>query len=192
MKKNIVRVLSAVALVALTASCNKQQSKMDDQPAGGADAEQVGMKIAYVEVDSLTEHYEFAKVMKDSLEKMSANATNVLAEKDRQLERSYNNIQQKLQNNGFASEDQYKTAVAAFQREQNNRAALEQRLSSELAQKQADFLTALQDSLDNFLELYNQDKKYDLILSRAAVLYGNKAFDITQDVVNGLNNRYKK
>ena len=191
MKKNIVRVLSAVALVALTASCNKQQSKMDDQP-GSAEAEQVGMKIAYVEVDSLTEHYEFAKVMKDSLEKMSANATNVLAEKDRQLERSYNNIQQKLQNNGFANEDQYKTAVAAFQREQSNRAALEQRLSNELAQKQADFLTALQDSLDNFLALYNEDKKYDLILSRAAVLYGNKMFDITQDVVNGLNNRYKK
>lgn len=191
MKKNIVRVLSAVALVALTASCNKQQSKMDDQP-GSAEAEQVGMKIAYVEVDSLTEHYEFAKVMKDSLEKMSANATNVLAEKDRQLERSYNNIQQKLQNNGFANEDQYKTAVAAFQREQSNRAALEQRLSNELAQKQADFLTALQDSLDNFLALYNEDKKYDLILSRAAVLYGSKMFDITQDVVNGLNNRYKK
>ncbi len=191
MKKNIVRVLSAVALVALTASCNKQQSKMDDQP-GSAEAEQVGMKIAYVEVDSLTEHYEYAKVMKDSLEKMSANATNVLAEKDRQLERSYNNIQQKLQNNGFANEDQYKTAVAAFQREQSNRAALEQRLSNELAQKQADFLTALQDSLDNFLALYNEDKKYDLILSRAAVLYGSKMFDITQDVVNGLNNRYKK
>ena len=191
MKKNIVRVLSALALVALTASCNKQQSKMDDQP-GGADAEQMGMKIAYVEIDSLTEHYEFAKVMKDSLEKMSANATNVLAEKDRQLERSYNNIQQKLQSNGFASEDQYKTAVAAFQREQNNRAALEQRLSNELAQKQADFLTALQDSLDNFLELYNQDKKYDLILSRAAVLYGNKTYDITQDVINGLNKRYQK
>ena len=192
MKKNMIRVLSAVALIALTASCNKQQSKMDDQPADGADAEQVGVKIAYVEVDSLTEHYEFAKVMKDSLEKMSANATNVLAEKDRQLERSYNNIQQKLQNNGFANEDQYKTAVAAFQREQSNRAALEQRLSNELAQKQADFLTALQDSLDNFLALYNEDKKYDLILSRAAVLYGNKMFDITQDVVNGLNKRYQK
>ena len=186
MKKNIIKTLSLLAVVAMMASCNNKPSKMDD----AAEEEQQTMRIAYVELDSLTEHYEYAKVMKDSLEKMSANATNVLSNKDKELERSYNSIQTKLQNNGFTSEQQYKTAVAAFEQERNNRVALEARLSNELAQKQADFLKTLQDSLDHFLAEYNKDKKFDLILNKATVLYSDQKYDITQDVINGLNNRY--
>jgi len=70
--------------------------------------------------------------------------------------------------------------------------ALEARLSNELAQKQAEFLQTLQDSLDNFLADYNKDKKFDMILNKATVLYGDKKYDITQDVINGMNARYKK
>ena len=116
----------------------------------------------------------------------------MLSNKDKELERSYNSIQTKLQNNGFTSEQQYKTAVAAFEQERNNRVALEARLSNELAQKQADFLKTLQDSLDHFLAEYNKDKKFDLILNKATVLYSDQKYDITQDVINGLNNRYTK
>ena len=178
--------------VAVMVSCNNRPSKMDSDSTADDDASKQGIRIAIVELDSLTEHYEYAKVMKDSLEKMSANATNVLSDKDKALERSYNSIQTRLQNNGFTSEDQYKTAVAAFQQEQNNRVALEARLSNELAQKQADFLKTLQDSLDSFLAEYNKDKKYDMILNKATVLFSDKKYDITQDVINGLNKRYKK
>ena len=180
MKKNIIKTLSLLAVVAMMASCNNKPSKMDD---AAEEEQQQTMRIAYVELDSLTEHYEYAKVMKDSLEKMSANATNVLSNKDKELERSYNSIQTKLQN---------KTAVAAFEQERNNRVALEARLSNELAQKQADFLKTLQDSLDHFLAEYNKDKKFDLILNKATVLYSDQKYDITQDVINGLNNRYTK
>ena len=74
--------------------------------------------------------------------------------------------------------------------------ALEARLSNELMQKQADFTKALHDSVNNFLEDYNKDKKYDIILrtgiANEVILYADKKFDITQDVINGLNNRYKK
>ena len=188
----MTKTLTLVAILAVMASCNKQPSKMDGAGAAGTEASAQGLSLAYVEVDSLTEHYEYAKLMKDSLEKMSANATNVLSNKDKELERSYNSIQTKLQNNGFTSEQQYKNAVAAFEQERNNRVALEARLSNELAQKQAAFLQTLQDSLDNFLADYNKDKKYDMILNKATVLYSDKKYDITQDVINGLNARYKK
>lgn len=191
MRKFITGMLTLLA-VAVMVSCNNRPSKMDSDSTADDDASKQGIRIAIVELDSLTEHYEYAKVMKDSLEKMSANATNVLSDKDKALERSYNSIQTRLQNNGFTSEDQYKTAVAAFQQEQNNRVALEARLSNELAQKQADFLKTLQDSLDSFLAEYNKDKKYDMILNKATVLFSDKKYDITQDVINGLNKRYKK
>ena len=190
MKKNIIKTFTLLAVGVLMAACNNQPSKMDSDKAENGSSAQGG--IAYIELDSLTEHYEYAKVMKDSLEKMSANATTVLTNKDKELERSYNSIQTRLQNNTFTSEQQYKTAVAAFEQERNNRVALEARLSTELAQKQAEFLQTLQDSLDNFLADYNKDKKYDMILNKATVLYGDKKYDITQEVINGMNARYKK
>lgn len=195
MKTKIYKTLTLVAIAAVMASCNKQPSKMDGDIAAGDESAQ-GLRIAYVQVDSLVANYEYAKVMNDSLEKMSANATTVLSNKDKELERSYNSIQTKLQNNGFTSEQQYKTAVAAFEQERNNRVALEARLSNELMQKQNDFTKTLHDSVDNFLADYNVDKKYDIILrtgvANEVILYADKKFDITQDVVNGLNNRYKK
>ena len=99
MKKNIIKTLTLLAVTGLMASCNNQPSKMD----GGSNAEepQQGLRIAYIELDSLTEHYSYAIVMKDSLEKMSANANTVLSNKEKELQRSENSIRTRLQNNGF-------------------------------------------------------------------------------------------
>ena len=196
MKKNVIKTLTLLAIVVAMASCNKQPSKMDGESAANGEEASTSLRLAYIEIDSLTEHYEYAKIMKDSLEKMSANATNVLSNKDKELERSYNSIQNRLQNNSFTSEQQYKTAVAAFEQERNNRVALEARLSNELMQKQADFAKTLHDSLDSFLDDFNKDKKYDMILRTSMadenVLYADPKYDITQDVINGLNARYNK
>jgi outer membrane protein len=62
-----------------------------------------------------------------------------------------------------------------------------------LATETAKFNEALRDSLQNFLKDYNADKHFDLILSKAGdnILLGSNKLDITQDVINGLNKRYK-
>lgn len=190
MKKNIFRALSIIAVASLMASCNKQASKMDE--AVDVEGASAGMRLAYVEIDSLTTQYEFAKEKTAELEKKSANARNTIAQKTQQLESNVNNFQRKLQNNGFTSREQAENAQAALQREQNNLVALQQRLENELAQEQSKFLQALQDSLDSFLTIYNQDKKYDMIVNKAAVLFADPKYDITQDVINGMNKRYKK
>lgn len=196
MKKNILKTLTLLAIAVVMASCNKQPGKMDGDSAANSENGSNGLRIAYVNVDSLVNQYEYAKVMSDSLEKMSANATKRLSDMDKSLEQSYNRFQRKLQNNEFTSEQQAKTAAAAFETERNNRVALEARLSNELMQKQAEFTKTLHDSVDNFLNDYNKDKKYDMILrtgvANEVILYADKKFDITEDVINGLNKRYKK
>ena len=190
MKKNLFLAMLAVA--ALT-SCNNQSPKMDEQPEAAAETgTNAGVKIAYVEVDSLMTQFEFAKEKSKELEKKSLNARNTLTQKGNQLQAAANNFQQKIQNNGFTSREQAESVQAALQRQQNDLAALQARLENELASEQQKFLQALQDSLDSFLALYNKDKKYDLIVNKSAILFGDKKYDITQDVINGLNKRYKK
>lgn len=184
-------ILSALAVALMMASCNNASPKMDEQPAVAASGE--GIKIAYVEVDSLMTQYTFAKDYTVTLEKKSNNARNTLNQKGNALQAAVNNFQQKLNNNGFQSREQAEGVQAAIQRQQADLQQLQARLENELASETAKFNTALRDSLNNFLKAYNKDKKYDIILSKAGdnILYANKQYDITQDVINGLNKRYK-
>ena len=189
MKKNI---FLALAIAAVMASCNNAAPKMDEQPATG-EALASGMKIAYVEVDSLMTQYNFAKDYTVTLEKKSNNARNTLTQKGNALQAAVNNFQQKLNNNGFQSREQAEGVQAAIQRQQADLQQLQARLENELASETAKFNEALRDSLQNFLTAYNRDKKFDLILSKAGdnILFASKQYDITQDVINGLNKRYK-
>ena len=188
MKKNILYTL---AIAGLMASCNNAGSKMDEQPAAGGST--TGMKIAYVEVDSLMTQYDFAKDYSVTLEKKSNNARNTLTQKGNALQAAVNNFQQKINNNGFQSREQAAGVQAAIERQQRDLQELQARLENELASETAKFNVALRDSLQNFLKAYNQDKHFDLILSKAGdnLLWADKKFDITNDVINGLNKRYK-
>ena len=183
--------LAAAAMVAL-ASCNNESPKMDEKPAAEA-GQEGGVKIAYVEVDSLMTQYEFCKEFTLILEKKSTNARNTLNSKGQALQSAMANFQQKLQNNGFTSREQAEGQQAAIQRQQQSLQELQARLENELATETQKYNAGLRDSLSHFLDAYNKDKKYDLILTKQGdnILYAAKRFDITADVINGLNKRYK-
>ena len=184
--------LAAAAIVAL-ASCNNESPKMDEKPAADDAGQGGSVKIAYVEVDSLMTQYEFCKEFTLILEKKSTNARNTLNSKGQALQSAMANFQQKLQNNGFTSREQAEGQQVAIQRQQQSLQELQARLENELAQETQKYNAGLRDSLSHFLDAYNKDKKYDLILTKQGdnILYAAKRFDITADVINGLNKRYK-
>ena len=185
-------MMMAAAVVAL-ASCNNASPKMDEQPAAAAGENNDGIKIAYVEVDSLMTQYEFCKEFTLILQKKSTNARNTLNSKGQALQNAAANFQQKLQNNGFTSREQAESQQAAIQRQQQSLQELQVRLENELANETQKYNEGLRDSLQHFLAAYNKDKKFDLILTKQGdnILYAAKRFDITNDIINGLNKRYK-
>ncbi len=185
-------MMAAVAAITL-ASCNNANPKMDEQPAAADTAQTGDLKIAYVEVDSLMTQYEFCKEFSLVLQKKSNNARNTLTQKGQQLQNAAANFQQKLNNNAFTSREQAESQQAAIQRQQQSLQELQARLENELANETAKYNEALRDSLMHFLDAYNKDKKFDLILTKQGdnILYAAKRFDITKDVINGLNKRYK-
>ena len=186
-------LFGALAFAALMTSCNNASPKMDEKPQAAGAENVSGMKIAYVEVDSLMTQYNFAKDYSVTLQKKSNNARNTLTQKGNLLQAAVNNFQQKLQNNGFQSREQAASVQAAIERQQRDLQELQARLENELASETQKFNTALRDSLNSFLTSYNKDKKYDMILSKSGdnILFANQKYDITQDIINGLNKRYK-
>ena len=185
-------IFSALAIAAMMVSCNNQSPKMDEQPVAGATSAS-GLKIAYVEVDSLMTQYDFAKDYSVTLQKKSNNARNTLTTKGNALQAAVNNFQQKLNNNGFTSREQAASQQAAIERQQRDLQELQARLENELANETAKFNETLRDSLQNFLKDYNKDKQFSLILTKQGdnILLADKRYDITNDVINGLNKRYK-
>lgn len=193
MKKNIIL---SVALAAATTmglvSCDKSSPKMDDKTPASAQKSGECAKIAYVEVDSIMTQYKFCKEYSKILETKGNNIQKTLATKQQQLQAAAANFQQKIQQNAYTRE-QAEAIQAGLQKQNNDLQVLNQRLSAEFQTETDNFNKALHDSLQHYLAFYNKDKKYSLIFSKPGdnLLYADKAYDITNEVVAGLNKAYK-
>ncbi|MCI7786369.1 MAG: OmpH family outer membrane protein [Prevotella sp.] len=191
-KKNVYASLAVAAMtvVAMT-SCDKSKSQVDEQ-AAGSKVVPTETKIAFVEVDSIMTQYKFCKEYSLILQKKGQNIQNTLAQKQQQLEAAAANFQQKVQQNAYTRE-QAQGIQAQLQRQSADLQALNQRLSGEFQNETEKYNNALRDSIKHFLTSYNKDKKYSLILSKAGdnILYADKAHDITNEVIAGLNKAYK-
>lgn len=190
-KKNIFRTVAIAALAGIiVTSCDKSAPQQDTK--ADATVAPSELKIAYVEVDSIMTQYKFCKEYSLILQKKGQNIQTTLATKQQQLEAAGVNFQQKLQQNAYTRE-QAEAIQAGLQKQAADLDALNTRLSNEFQTETNKFNEALRDSIQHFLAKYNKDKKYSIILSKAGdnLLYADKAYDITNDVIAGLNKAYK-
>ena len=188
-KKTILRTvaLAFVATMGMT-SCDKSNPQMDQKANASAKAAAGDMKIAYVEVDSIMSQYKFCKEYSLILQKKGQNIQNTLAQKQQALQAAAANFQQKVQQNAYTRE-QAEAIQAGLQKQNNDLQGLQQRLSNEFAAEQNKYNKALHDSIANYLAQYNKDKKYSIIFSKSGdnLLYADKAYDITSEVITGRN-----
>ena len=186
MKKTIIMALAAIAL----ASCNNQAPKVDEKPASqNAPAE---LKIAFVEVDSIMTQYTYCKEKSAELEKKGNNIQKTLAQKQQALQNAAVKFQQDIQANKY-TQQQAEAVQAGLQKQNNDLQVLNQRLSSEFQQETEKFNQELRKNIQQYLAEYNKDKKYSVIFSKQGdnILFADKAYDITNEVVAGLNKAYK-
>jgi len=191
-KKNLTLSMAAAAMLAFSAvSCDKSNPQVEAK-SNNAQAAPTELKIGYIEVDSIMTQYKFCKDYSLILQKKGQNIQNTLAAKQQQLQNAAANFQQKLQQNAYTRE-QAQSVQASLQKQDADLQALNQRLTNEFQMETEKYNTALRDSIQHFLAKYNKDKKFTMILSKAGdnILLADKALDITNDVVAGLNKAYK-
>lgn len=181
--------LLLLAVVALTAcgDSKKEEPKTSGKPVAAAAG-----TIAYVDVDSLQNKYQFYLDGKAQLEEKMKTYQTAIQQKETALQQLQNSIQTRMQNGQITSEAQYNSEVAKFQQQQQAYAEYRTKAEQDMATAQEQFSQALQDSLDSFLSEYNKKKGYSLIINKAVTFYADKSMDITNEVAAGLNKRYKK
>ena len=189
------KFITCAALVAATMWLGACGAKDEEETTTeGTQTEQTdGVKIAYVELDTLMSQYQLYKDYSEVLTRKGNNIQKTLAQKQRALESHAAAVQKKYESNGFTTRDEVERAQASIQKEQNELAELADRLQNEFAMEQARINEEARDSIQSFLKRYNKTKKYDYVLVKAGdnLLIANPQFNITNDIVKGLNKRYK-
>lgn len=189
---------AALALLVMV-SCSNNETKTSEKQAETKTTAKVEStsfepttNIRYYNMDSVMANYELVKTFNEANLRTMTELQNAQRSREGELNRLASSIQQKVQNNGYLSEASYNADMAELnkkqQQAQNYLGSLQQRAQEEAVRQQEEFL----DSLNNFLAEYIKTRHYDAILLFAPGELFNPALDITNDIIEGLNAKYKK
>lgn len=166
------------------------------------------LKIAYVNVDSLNANYTYIKDLEKDLNAYKNGKENSLKQQMQKLQNDAKALQDEYQNylktgdQLTLSQQQAKEAdLKKREGEINQRAeklsSLEQEYAAQVAERHATENEKMLNAVYAFIREYNAaNQQFDLILAKTGkelplILYGNEAMDITEEIVNGLNEEYK-
>lgn len=187
------------SLFALTAtSCGGSTSNDSaagaPQQAASADGATTtaSLNIRYIDSDSLMTHYNLAKDFQEASMRAVSKIESARQAKANEIQKFAAAIEQKGRSNGYLTEASYNADMQKLQKMQQDAesylANLSRNTENELGQQQLQ----LNDSIENYIKIYNASKGYDAILFKAAGIYFNPSLDITKDIIEGLNARYNK
>ena len=201
----IINGILAIAVIILFYQVNTLKNNNSDESIKQGNAEEekplvinsstnlVDAKIAYINTDSINEHYayiaDFTKVLKSKKASIESQMQ-ILTSK---FQKDYESFQQSAQA-GIASEAdliKQKTNLERQQQEIANKELQMQNLGIELEEKNIE----LNKNVKNFLQKYNKGK-FDYVLSYSdmmpTLLLVNPKLDITKDILKGINDEYKR
>lgn len=148
-------------------------------------------QIAYIDIDSFQSNYAYFKTGQSKLE---ARQKSMEAELDRSMsafQAEYNSLVQKAQT---MTEEEGMMAQQRLAEKQQKIEERKQSMEAQFMKETQDFNIELQERIVSYLKKYNSNGAYTYILpySRETInlLYVNDAYNITQDVLKGMNEEY--
>lgn len=168
-----------------------------------------GLKIAYVNTDSLNANYKYIKDLEKELNAFKQGKENSLKQQMDKLQADSKALQDDYQNylqNGSSmsltqqqnKEAELKKRDAEIKKRAQQLAQLEQDYTSQILEKQTSENKKMIDAVYAFIREYNaQNQQFNLILAKTGtelpfILYGDEAMDITDEIIKGLNEEYEK
>ena len=192
---SVALLISIAALLLTVFSKNKTvEPQAVNNVVSFANDSTVSGNVAYVNLDTLLLQYKYSIKLNEDLLTEQAKAKANLESRMRAFEKKYNDFAEKMRLGSFLSQQSMESQQNELLQEQANIQQLEQDLTEKLMMKQADLNAELLDSVSNFIKEFNNGR-YVLILGSVTgggILYAEPYMDITNEVVNQLNERYEK
>ena len=149
-------------------------------------------RIAYFEMDSIATNFNMVKDLKAEMTKREDAMTSELDRMGKNLQQKYNFYQNQAQS-GTMNETQSQAATQEIktldEQIKNKKQELDQNYGDFVSRRQTEIKTMI----ENFLKEYNKTKGYSYIVSyeQGLFYYKDTVYNITADVIKGLNEGYK-
>jgi len=184
---NIVLALAVAGLYIIYFTGKKDKSIQ----AGIVKGTDKPLTIAYVKMDSMLFTYELAKKLNAEFATKREDFKKEYTDKRIKFERDAASFQEKVQRGGFLTEERARQEQERLTGVQQEIQKLDYDLTQKLTEMQGQINQQIVDSISSFLKNYNAVKKYDVILNSASMLEGSPQYNITKEVTQGLNDRYR-
>ncbi|MEY2595894.1 MAG: hypothetical protein RI965_1166 [Bacteroidota bacterium] len=188
-QKNINIVL--FVLVGILSIALFLTTKKSTPAAASVNAIDGKLKIAYVDLDSIQEKYQYYKEKMVEFDKKKEDA-------DRQLNTAFQRIEE--ERIAFAKKGQaitqaeYENFQRSYQGKMQNLEEQKRNMENTISTDGVKMLEELKNKINGFLETYNKEKGYSYIFSTSnslnVLFYKDSAYNITNEVVDGLNKAY--
>lgn len=200
---NVVLVAAIAALFVIFFTVDPRAKKSEAQEVV---AEGELLPIGIINTDSIMKHYTLAVESSDRLMASYEESTVKLDTKAKALQKEVDSFQKdvmdfqrKLEANAFLSRERAESEQARLQKKeqqlmtkQQDLENLRQKLSADFMNEQNELTQQLNDSVQQFLSEYNADGHLHIIINEAVILNKVAGYDITNEVVEGLNARYNE
>lgn len=186
----IALILIAVVLFYLQFSSNKQGGNRNGL---AKEAPANNFRIAYFEIDSIESQFEYYKEVSNAIQAKALQNNKQL----NQLKEAFGSKYQELQR---IAPTLTQAELASKQQElmlmEKTFQSKEQMMNNEMQDESTLKLQDVKRKISDFLKEYNKNRGYAFILGNnsdmLALYYKDTAYDITADVIRGLNELYKK
>lgn len=150
-------------------------------------------RMAYFEMDSIAANFDMVKEVKTDLAKKEEENNAELDGLSRRFQQRYLYFQN-LAKNGSLSQSQSDSASEEIKKLDDDikarKAQLDQEYNNYMGQRQNE----IKNKIESFLTEYNKEHNFSYIVSyeQGLFYYKDSAYNITADVVKGLNQLYRK
>lgn len=190
MKKIKIAVAAFMAVCAMTmASCSNGSGKAD-APVLQGDSAATALNIRYVNMNRIGQNYTLAQELFAERQKMMLDFQNQAAAKDNQLQRLYQTIQQKINNNVYLTQQSAESDQREFLNMQNQAQQWSSQRLEEMDRYAALQTQRLNDSIRSVIRDICVGNNIDAVLDDTVTYFANPRFDITDVVIEELNRRY--
>lgn len=182
-------LLAATAALLLLSSVACDESNVEPVTSGSGAAATAGLKIGYVNTDSILTGYVYLKDQADILEKRQLDASANFERKARKLQEQIESFQRRAQG-GNMTPKSIENEQSVLGRSQQELQVEEQRLTMELQGEAARIQGELSTVLKREVEAIQTEEGYDFILqygSGASILAVNPSYDLTPQVLARMN-----
>ena len=191
--KNTTLILCILAMMGAISCKNAATTESAAATETAAVAATEG-KIVYIDLDKILMDYDMANDLRSVVETKVQNIQAEINRRGQKLEKQVADYQDKIQK-GLMTRSVAEVQSQKLQQQElefNNYAAQKQQ---EIQEEQVVMMNQLGDAIKTFLDKYNAEKQYAMILTNqggAPVIAGDAALNITDDVLAGLNEEYIK